>query len=52
MNAMNMFSRRAMLQRAGVGFGWLAFSALAQEGKRFEIRWRRKCRTILRRRSG
>ena len=36
MNAMNYYSRRAMLQQAGVGFGWLAFSALAQEGKRFE----------------
>ena len=35
MNAMS-YSRRAMLQQAGVGFGWLAFSALAQEQKRFE----------------
>jgi len=36
MNNILYSNRRELLSRAGLGFGWLAFSALAQEGKRFE----------------
>ena len=36
MNHLSYCNRREALQQAGLGFGWLAFSALAQDSKSFE----------------